>query len=337
MSKRLRVAACLTAVLAVLFYLFFQVSKHNVALSPVNAFANDPYDSVGSFGVQFALFTALLTLVRAFRPYQANKALDGQQLLVVRGAWLSCLSVAVTLVADVVAMIRHPAVWVDLPAGYILAALLGGVALFTVLVGWLLHYWIRTMHVSPAKHAWSIAIGLCIVSVLVLALYPESWRQSIGGELFTVLVGIAFLFVPLWALENAIFPAPAVDFEDCIDDLASVYRWVKAHIGPFVICCNLLEKIFGWPFLYPVRDWLNPRKHTWNVAILLGIVIGIGLALGEAFGEGGGIQQVGRFALIASIFIGLECVGVLLGYSLLAKPIGLFRHDTNDTTSWRAS
>jgi len=158
-----------------------------------------------------------------------------------------------------------------------------------------------------------------------------------GGELFTVLVGITFLFVPLWTLEAAIFPAPAVDFEDSIDDFVSVYLWFKAHIGPFVVCCNLLEKIFGWPFLYPVRDWLNPRKHIWNIVILIGIVLGIGLALAEAFGEGGGIHQIGRFALIASIFIGLECVGVLLGYLLLAKPIGLFRHAANGVTSWRTS
>jgi hypothetical protein len=63
------------------FYLFFQTSKHNPALSSVNAFADDPYDAVGSFGVQFALFTALLSLVRAFRPYQSDEALDGQELL----------------------------------------------------------------------------------------------------------------------------------------------------------------------------------------------------------------------------------------------------------------
>ena len=138
MSRQLKGIAFLAFVLAVLFYLFFQVSKHDPALSQVNAFAEDPYDAVGSFGVQFALFTALLSLVRAFRPYQADKALDSQELLLVRVEYFSCLSIALTLVADIVAMIRHPAVWIGRPTGYLLAALVGGMALLTVLVGGLL-------------------------------------------------------------------------------------------------------------------------------------------------------------------------------------------------------
>ena len=123
MPKQCKVSASITFVLAVLFYLFFQASKHDLALSPVNAFADDPYDAVGSFGVQFALFTALLSLVRAFRPYQSEQTLDGQKLLLLRGEYFSCLSVAVTLVADVVAMLRHSSVWIGLPAGDMLAML----------------------------------------------------------------------------------------------------------------------------------------------------------------------------------------------------------------------
>ncbi len=80
-----------------MFYLFFQISKHQPALSQVNAFAEDPYDAVGSFGTQFAVFTALLSLVRAFRPYQPNKALDGQKVHLVRAEYLTCLSVFVGL------------------------------------------------------------------------------------------------------------------------------------------------------------------------------------------------------------------------------------------------
>ena len=145
MSRSLKIYACLTVALAVLFYLFFQISKHQPALAQVNAFANDPYDAIGSFGVQFALFTALLTLLRAFRPYQSRQALDSQALLLVRGAIFSCLSVIITLIADAVAMARHPSVWMGLSAGYVLAALVGGLALFTVLVGWLLVSWGRKM------------------------------------------------------------------------------------------------------------------------------------------------------------------------------------------------
>src|SRR5450631_4197283 len=95
-----KVNACITFVVAMVFYLFFQISKHHPALSQVNAFANDPYDAVGTVGTQFAAFTALLSLIRAFRPYQSDKAIGSQQQLLERGAYMTCFSVAVTLSAD---------------------------------------------------------------------------------------------------------------------------------------------------------------------------------------------------------------------------------------------
>jgi hypothetical protein len=48
MPRQLKVCAVLTFLLAVVFYLFFQISKHNLTLLQVNAFAEDPYDAVGS-------------------------------------------------------------------------------------------------------------------------------------------------------------------------------------------------------------------------------------------------------------------------------------------------
>jgi len=68
-SSRAKVNACLTLALAVVFYGFFQVCKQLPALGQINPFANNPYDAVGSFATQFAAFSALLSLLRAFRPY----------------------------------------------------------------------------------------------------------------------------------------------------------------------------------------------------------------------------------------------------------------------------
>ncbi|HEV2659641.1 MAG TPA: hypothetical protein VGU68_03530, partial [Ktedonobacteraceae bacterium] len=298
MRGRLKVSALLTLVLAVLFYLFFQISKHQPALSQVNAFADDPYDSIGSFGVQFALFTALLSLLRAFRPYQAGSMLDHQEQLLLRGAYLSCLSVAVTLAADIVAMIRHPTTWIGQSAGYALAALVVGMVLFTALVGWQLHYATQNRRSLFVPNVWIRASGSSLISLLILALYPESWRQSVPGELLTILVGTALLFVPLWAVGTAIPTSSGAFFEDFIDDLIAVYRWLKAHIGPLVVLCSLFEKILNWSFIYAVLHWLNPRKHTWNLIILIGLIMGMLLALAETLGEGGGPQQIGRFAMI---------------------------------------
>jgi hypothetical protein len=47
-----------------------------------------------------------------------------------------------------------------------------------------------------------------------------------------------------------------------------------------------------------------------------------------AIGEGStGPHQIGRFAVLATVFVGLECSGILLGYAFLAKPLGLFRQE----------
>ena len=329
MSGRLKVSAIITFVLAVLFYLFFQISKHDPALSHVNAFAEDPYDAVGSFGVQLAVFTALLSLVRALRPYHQKKELDGQKLLLLRAEYISCLSVAVTLVADIIAMIRYPSLWTGLAAGYLLAALLAGMAFLTAIVGWLIYHSTRNIIVPATRGGWARSILISIVGILILALYPESWRQSVPGALFTALVGMILFFVVVWAIGIAISPSMKTDFEDFIDDLASIYRWLKAHSGSLVVLCNIFEKMRDVPFVRPLLSWLNPRKHTWNVCILIGLLMGLVLALAETIG-GGGPQQIGRFVIVAAVFVGLEGAGVLLGYALLARPLGLFRQDAGD-------
>jgi hypothetical protein len=226
-------------------------------------------------------------------------------------------------------MVRHPSIWIGTAAGYTLVTVLGVILLLTVFVGWLIHHSTQhfLMQKPQRKERVTRAVVIAIVGILILTFYPENWRQSIHGELFTVLVGASLLLVPVWAIENAIPLDLKIHFEDFGDDLTSVYDWLKAHAGPFVVLCTLFEKILDWHVVRSVLSWLNPRKHIWNVAILLGIVLGIVLALVEIFGEGGGSHKIGLLAGIAGIFIGLECSAVLLGYALLAKPLGLFRQD----------
>ncbi len=326
MPKQYKVNACMVFVLAVVFYLFWQICKQQSALAQVATFTEDPYDAVGSFGTQFALFTALLSVVRAFRPYSSG-AIDRQQILFVRGTYLTCLSIAVTLGADIVAMLRFPSVWVGFPAGYVLAALVGGMALLTALMGWSIHRITRESTVPYTHKGWARAIAISFVGAIICAVYPENWRGSVpvGGLwtvfiLFTAVVGMMIFITSVWAWSTAVSPSLETHGEDFIDDLAALYRWFKAHTGHFSVLLMPCEKALGSSLLHPIVDWLNPRKGRWYGIALIGILIGVLFA----FGEGHLHPQIGLLAVFTSI----ECLGVLLGYAFFVKPLELSRHDT---------
>src|SRR5215470_15338252 len=87
MPNKFRINALILFALAILFYVFFMTSKHDGFLSVVNAFAEDPYDAVGSFGAQIvilalyptsvtqstlgALFTVIVAALLLFAPMWA--------------------------------------------------------------------------------------------------------------------------------------------------------------------------------------------------------------------------------------------------------------------------
>lgn len=323
MHRSIKIHACLTVLLAVLFYLFWDFSKHQPALAQVNVFADDPYDAVGSFGVQFALLTALLSLLRAFRPSQVGSVSGTQIRLCTGAAYLTYIAIAVVLLTDGVAMVRHLDQWTGSPAGYALALLIGGLGLLTLALGWSLHHASSPKQAPLARQNWIIAPGISLASLLILGFYPENWRQSFYGELFTACAGMLLFFIATWGWGRVVAPAPGAFFEDTIDDLAAMCRWLAAHASPFNTLFRLGAKMRHWPLVSPLLDWLNPRRHAWHGIILAGIVLGALLALLEALGEGG---PGTHFALILAIFVGIESIGVLTGYALFRKPLGLFRH-----------
>ena len=326
MPTQLKVSAWLGVGLAVLFYLFFQVSKQQPDLAQVNAFANDPYDAVGSFAVQFALFVAVVSLIRALRRYSSAVPMEPQRRLLARGLVLTFLTVAITLVADAIALLRHPSVWTGQSAGYVLVTLVGVMALFTALVAWQVHAWTRTLGPGPARDVSPVAaLAILAAGVVILAVYPEAFRSTTPGALLTVVAGAILLFVPLWALGLALSPSPGPSYEDTVDDVASMYSYLQRRSKRFGQLRHLAESALSWPPIRAVLQWLNPRRHRWNAAILTGIILGIALVLGEMLGEGGGPHQVGRLAIIVAVFVSLESFAVLLGYALLARPLGLFR------------
>src|SRR2546425_6818823 len=190
--------------LAALFYWFFMFMKHDPALRDVIPFGVDPYDAVGSFGVIIGMLIALLSLVRAFRPYRTHPPSSAQRFYLARAQMAVVLSVLITLVADTVAMARHTSAWMQAASRIELLILLACVATITVAVGALVR---RSM--KPDAGSWTRATVISLVSVLLLVVYPEQLIGKTTTHLLTVLVGDLLLFVPLRALLTAIVPDDA--------------------------------------------------------------------------------------------------------------------------------
>ena len=203
-------------------------------------------------------------------------------------------------------------------------------ALLTAVALWRIHQTASVGSVPSAQQRWARAVGISLVGVIILAWYPENWHQSLPGELLTVVGSMTLFFAAVRAWGMAFSPFLEASGEDFIDDLASIYRWLKAHAGHFSVLLASLEKTLGSPFLRSIVNWLNPRKYPWNGLLLFGICMGMVLALAEAMGEG---DLGSHFAVLVAIFAGLESAGVLVGYAFLAKPLRLFRRASDDNMS----
>ena len=292
MPPRFKINALLAFLLALLFYFFFMHTKHDAALSAVNAFAEDPYDAVGSFGIQAAFFCGVVCLIRAFRPQGSEGASLERKVFVMRAQMAAVLAVGVTLVSDAVGAARHPSLWLGSAAGHRLIFLLGGMAILTVMTGALVRRAAREMTLSNLANDWKKAAVISLAAAVVLAFYPENLRRHFLGELLTILAGAALLFVSIWAWAVALIPFRTVEKQN--EGAAAPVSW--AH------------------------------KYQWFIVAGAGILVGLFFVAGEA-SEGTGIPHA-KLALVVSVYLGLEIAGVLIGYSFLGGPLGLFRKNS---------
>jgi Ca2+/Na+ antiporter len=290
LSRAFKTDAGIVFVLALAFFAFFDVTKHDPSLSAVNPFGEDPYDAIGSFGVQAAIFLGLLALLRAFRPFQAGAPSEEQRLFLLRAQLAAVLAVVITLVGDGVALARHPSLWLGSAAGGRLSALLGGLFLCAVATGVLVYRSARNARGPARSRPWRRAALVSLAAVVALALYPESIRQSTAGALFTVVVGALLLFAPLWAVLAALLP----------DGTAVSRREQRMASG-----------------------WLARHTLQWVLVVCVGLFLGALLFVAEATQEGVA-QDVAKRVFVMLVFVGLETIGVMIGFGFLRTPLGLF-------------
>lgn len=333
-SRQVKIHACLMLALAIVFATFFQVSKHQPALSQVNTFADDPYDAVGSFAVQFALFAALLSMLRAFRPYPSDDALLERRALLMRSEVVVCLSVVVTMLTDGITLVRYRSLWIGSSAGHILAGLVVGIAALAILLAWRV-YASGTAGLGPTspvnRTRLGVAIGLSLLSALVFSVYPPAFDHGYGGAILTVILSLVLFFAMMWAWTIATTPAPSASSDDALDDLAAPIRLLNPHLHLAGVARPLVSAwraVSGSALVRSLVNWLNPRKHAWNAVLLIGLLMGAYLAFAEF--SGGPLPRAYQIIRVTLVFVGLECVGVLVGYAFFSAPLRLVRHDTPD-------
>ncbi len=322
---RLKLGSLVVLALSLLFFVFFQYTKHAPGLGDANPFGEDPYDAVGSFGVLLAPFAGLLAVVRAFRPYPQESPDPGQLRMLLRSGAVALLAVTVTLAADAVGLGRAVLTGGAFPAAGPLAGLLGGMGLLTLLAGWAFLGSKRGVGLPSASRPWVRALIVSMLAIVILALYPSDWREAgiIAGGIFTALLGMALLFLVVWALASAVLPGAGASREDIFDDLAALFQDWRRRLGRLVFLLAWLERLIALPPVAKLLGWFRPRRHRWHLVLVAAALLGFFLLLPEILVEGGA-PNPGRFLLVVGVYVGIGAAGVLLGYLLLGGYLGIY-------------
>jgi hypothetical protein len=330
--SRVRSDALRFFLLAVLFYAFFDLSKHVNSVAEVNPFAEDPYDAVGSFAVQLALFLAFLTGLRTFRPYPHAIPIAEYQVLIARGRLLGASAIVLTLAGDIVAMARHVALWMSSGAGV-------GLAATTILLLFLSAFeaWSSWPAATAPQHLRSrtasvAAVGSAIAAASLLVVYPEALRQSLAGELLTALAGMSVLFLPLGVIARISakghIRSPFPRF-DVVDDVVAVCEFIKTRSSRLSRLYFALDRIQHATWLRRVFAWVNPKRYRWRLCMVTGVLFGLALVAAELSSDSR--PNYGKALLVVSVFVGLESIGLALGYGLLGAPLQIFRRNEEET------
>ena len=320
----LRRAVAGSLLLTALFILLFDRVKHDPGLALVSPFGEDPYDAVGSFGVQVGFACAILSALRAYRTDLKTESLYNRYAYTLRAMGVSALAVIVTMLADMVALLRYPTLWNHSSGGQLLVVCTVG--LFIIASGFCL-FLIRLARgrevcsKNPLRQMQIVPFALLL---FLLAIYPGSWRDGIEGAILTAAAGMFFLFLSVALLSKAMFPCPDVPEKDLIDDLTGIYKDLRPRSGPLVRLFASIERGVRSTRFGEIIELLHPRKRPWNLIALVSVISGCLLAFVQIFGEGssGGHSRV---YLVAAVYIVLESAGIFLGYALLNRFLGLIR------------
>jgi hypothetical protein len=109
---------------------------------------------------------------------------------------------------------------------------------------------------------------------------------------------------------------------DAIDDLWSLVR-VPVVKGGAIFPPAIVDFVecFNSERLFAKTQWIDPRKHPWRFAFMVGLLIGVLLLLGQL--QEGLPPSLAIGLLVAGIFMSGEFSATLVGFALFGGYLGL--------------
>ncbi len=237
---------------------------------------------------------------------------------ILRGCLVALLAILVTLTSDIGAMIGHPAAWSASRIGPGLLFLLVG---FGLAAAWGVRRVARRgLLLDPGgrRPAWGRALGVLCGGALFPAVWPDGWRRGAAGAIASALFGMLLMIGQSRGLASAILPAGPVPSEDLLDDLQGLLSRPARRMS------GASSRIAA------ALDWL--RVHAGRSIAAVALFGGLTVAAVEFLGEalpGDARRAIAVFAILVAI----EASGILLGYALFRRYLGLMkepsRHEIN--------
>jgi hypothetical protein len=328
LMKNIKINTVSVFLFSVVFIWFFFYCKHNSLLSEVNVFNFDPYDAVGSIAIQISFVAGFFSTLRIFAVTNIEVKPSYHLIMILRGNLVSLLSILVTMISDIIALVRFRKIWINSSSGIFLSAMVISFMLITViLILWTLKLDLAKnlkirYNMFSLKNLWSLA------GFIIIAFYPVPgpFKKSILWAVFTAYLGMAIQIMIVRNLVFLIFPSEEISGSDLISVMNEIYLGVKSRItflNPFF---DYIEKGLKNMKAKPLISWLNPRKHRWILIILIILFSGIVLAFLEGFGE----EWIGitkKSLLLFSVYLGGESAIILLFYGLFGSYLGMVNRE----------
>lgn len=170
-----------------------------------------------------------------------------------------------------------------------------------------------------------VTLAVDVEAVSLHPLPPTFWGNVLMSELalMFLLTAVCFMGLLLAFWQNPSKTPPGdLTPADAIDDLWTLVRVPVLNLGA-ALPHGVVEWVrrFKSDWLFAPLPWLNPRRHPWGFACILGACVGVGLVLAQL--QEGPPPSLQASLFLAGIFISAEFVATLAGFAMFGGYLGL--------------